>query len=42
MARLHELFGPALDDPDQRFELALALRLRPFAALAGRAESTEA
>jgi hypothetical protein len=27
---------------DQRFQLALALRLRPFAALAGRAESTEA
>jgi hypothetical protein len=26
LARLHELFGDALDRPDQRFELALALR----------------
>ena len=41
MARLRELFGELLDDPDGRFELELALRLRPFAALgaarAGRA-----
>jgi len=34
MARLRELFGSQLDDPDGRFELELALRLRPFAALA--------
>jgi hypothetical protein len=33
MARLRELFGSPLDDPDERFELALALRLRPFDAL---------
>jgi hypothetical protein len=33
MARLRELFGEELDDPDGRFELELALRLRPFAAL---------
>ncbi len=34
MARLRELFGEQLDDPDGRFELALALRLEPFARLA--------
>ncbi len=34
MARLRELFGTRLDEPDGRFELELALRLRPFAALA--------
>jgi PucR-like helix-turn-helix protein len=28
LAQLRELFGDALDDPDSRFELALALRLR--------------
>jgi hypothetical protein len=33
MARLRELFGELLDDPDGRFELELALRLRPFAAM---------
>src|SRR5581483_8077490 len=33
MARLRELFGELLDDPDGRFELELALRLQPFAAL---------
>ena len=33
MARLRELFGEQLDDPDGRFELELALRLRPFAAM---------
>ena len=31
MTRLRELFGEALDDPDGRFELELALRLLPFA-----------
>jgi hypothetical protein len=34
MARLRELFGARLDEPDGRFELELALRLRPFTALA--------
>jgi DNA-binding PucR family transcriptional regulator len=38
MARLRELFGAALDDPDRRFELELALRVRPYAALAVDAE----
>ena len=33
MARLRELFGESLDDADGRFELELALRLEPFAAL---------
>lgn len=33
MARLRELFGAALDDPDTRFELELALRLEPYAQL---------
>jgi DNA-binding PucR family transcriptional regulator len=33
MARLRELFGEDLDDPDRRFELQLALRLEPYAAL---------
>ena len=37
MSRLRELFGELLDDPDGRFELELALRLRPFAALAAPA-----
>ncbi len=32
-ARLRELFGDALDDPDGRFELELALRLQPYAPL---------
>ena len=31
MSSLRELFGSALDDPDGRFELELALRLEPFA-----------
>jgi hypothetical protein len=35
MARLRELFGAALDDPDGRFELELALRVEPYARLAG-------
>jgi hypothetical protein len=34
MTRLRELFGDALDDPDGRFELDLALRLTPFSELA--------
>lgn len=38
MARLRELFGAALDDPDRRFELELALRVEPYAALAAEAE----
>ena len=29
LARLRELFGPALDDPDERFWLELALRVEP-------------
>jgi len=32
MARLRELFGELLDEPDGRFELELALRLAPFSA----------
>lgn len=31
MKRLRELFGPALEDPDARFELSLALRARSLA-----------
>jgi hypothetical protein len=31
LARLRELFGPALDEPDGRFELELALRARRIA-----------
>jgi lambda repressor-like predicted transcriptional regulator len=31
LARLRELFGPRLDDPDARFELELALRARRIA-----------
>jgi hypothetical protein len=34
MARLRELFGATLDDPDGRFELELALRVRPYGDLA--------
>jgi DNA-binding PucR family transcriptional regulator len=30
LARLRELLGDALDDPDARFELELALRARVF------------
>ncbi|MHB8533285.1 MAG: helix-turn-helix domain-containing protein, partial [Solirubrobacteraceae bacterium] len=37
MGRLRELFGAALDDPDGRFELELALRVQPFAELSGDA-----
>jgi DNA-binding PucR family transcriptional regulator len=29
VAQLRELFGESLDDPDARFELALALRSQP-------------
>jgi PucR C-terminal helix-turn-helix domain len=39
MARLRELFGGALDDADGRFELELALRLEPFAALSPASSS---
>jgi PucR C-terminal helix-turn-helix domain len=38
MAGLRELFGTTLDDPDGRFELELALRVRPYAELAPSAE----
>jgi DNA-binding PucR family transcriptional regulator len=31
LARLRELLGAALDDPQRRFELALALRVRRLA-----------
>jgi DNA-binding PucR family transcriptional regulator len=31
LARLRELFGARLDDPDARFELELALRARRLA-----------
>jgi hypothetical protein len=41
MVRLRELFGELLDDPDGRFELELALRLRPFAPLAAGAAGDE-
>ncbi len=37
MTRLRELFGEALDDPDGRFELELALRLEPFTQLGSAA-----
>jgi hypothetical protein len=33
MAKLRELFGTALDDPDRRFELQLALRVVAYAEL---------
>jgi PucR-like helix-turn-helix protein len=33
MARLRELFGEALDDPERRFELELAVRVQPYARL---------
>ena len=36
MTRLRELFGSALDDPDRRFELELALRVSPYARLRQR------
>jgi PucR C-terminal helix-turn-helix domain len=35
VAQLRELFGDALEDPDARFELALALRSEPAAPAAG-------
>lgn len=38
MARLRELFGTALDDPDGRFELELALRAGRYAGLGGVSE----
>jgi DNA-binding PucR family transcriptional regulator len=40
IARLRELFGPRLDDPDQRFWLEVALRTAPAQATApGRRRS---
>ena len=33
MSRLREVFGAALDDPDRRFELQLALRVLPYGEL---------
>jgi sugar diacid utilization regulator len=42
MVRLRELFGTALDDPDQRFELELALRVRPYARLSDGAPQADA
>ncbi len=38
MTRLRELFGDALDDPDQRFELELALRVQPYGRLSATGE----
>jgi PucR C-terminal helix-turn-helix domain len=35
VAQLRELFGDALDDPDARFELSLALRSEPAEAVGG-------
>ena len=35
VAQLRELFGDALDDPEARFELALALRSEPGETAAG-------
>ncbi len=40
MAQLRELFGDALDNPDGRFELELALRLARYATL-GEAEDAQ-
>lgn len=37
MVRLRELFGAALEDPERRFELQLALRVAPYARLSSRA-----
>ena len=39
VARLRDLFGPALDDPAARFELALALR-SPVSRLTGAGKTT--
>jgi PucR-like helix-turn-helix protein len=41
MTRLRELFGASLDDPDGRFELELALRVQPYAQLAGVGDRPE-
>jgi hypothetical protein len=40
MVRLRELFGTALDDPDQRFELELALRVERYTQLAASEADT--
>ena len=34
MRQIHELFGDQLRDPDRRFELQLALRIRTLSASA--------
>jgi sugar diacid utilization regulator len=33
VAKLRDLFGDSLDNPDERFELQLALRVRPYSRL---------
>jgi hypothetical protein len=42
MRQIHELFGDQLRDPDRRFELQLALRIRTLAAPANRTKPTAA
>ncbi|MGI8921036.1 MAG: PucR family transcriptional regulator [Solirubrobacteraceae bacterium] len=42
VGKLRELFGTSLEDPEQRFELQLALRLRPYATLDPTTESAGA
>jgi hypothetical protein len=42
MTQLRELFGDALDDPDRRFELELALRVEPYARALADAELSPA
>jgi DNA-binding PucR family transcriptional regulator len=39
VGRLRELFGESLEDPERRFELELALRLRRYARLAADADA---
>jgi len=42
MRQIHELFGDQLRDPDRRFELQLALRIRTLATPARHAKATPA
>ena len=42
MRQIHELFGDQLRDPDRRFELQLALRIRTLAAPASHAKAASA
>jgi hypothetical protein len=42
MRQIHELFGDQLRDPDQRFELQLALRIRTLATPASQAQAAPA